>query len=175
MPTITKSVILQPGEQFTLPPGAILLGSDNASNIISSCEQTIPQLNYTSVILAWDVPDVIFDPEIDNRTNWMGVKIGTTYYSFTTPCPWISGALLRDQLNLLAVTVPFINTPTVEFDGDSFDGGERFVVRINILTTYKDEFYAVRTNVVNGNIGTGSSQAVSTAYVRFKEDPNSIL
>lgn len=174
MPTITKSVILQPGEQFTLPPGATLVGSDTSSDISSSCEQVITQLNYTNVILAWDIPDVSAE-EVYERTKWIGVKIGTTYYSFSGSIDWTSGFSLRDQLNLLAATAPFINTATCTFNDEPFDNGRRNVVYVNILDTYKDDFFAVRTNNVNGDIGSGIGMAISTAYVKFKEDPNSIL
>lgn len=50
---IYNSIVLQPGEQFTIPPGATLVGADDPESITSDCE--LPELEtlecYTAVLI----------------------------------------------------------------------------------------------------------------------------
>lgn len=180
MSLITKSVILQPGEPFTLPPGAVIIGSDDPTSLTNTCEEDIPLLVYTTVYLAWDIPDVSSssgsDLEATDRNEWIGLRIGATYYSFATPRAWTTTLGITQELEILSNTVYTIKDPAqTTFNGDPIDGGRRYLMSMQVLDNIKNDVYAVRKNTVNGDIGAGTGLSSSTMYVRFKEDLNSLL
>lgn len=90
--TIYKSVLLQPGEQFTLPPGAELISASDTDSISSTCDiSNLQGLNcYTFVFgnAGSDGNDSqLFESETAGESNVkaIGISVNGTDYLFSSP------------------------------------------------------------------------------------------
>ena len=83
---VYKSVTLQTGEQFVLPPGATLIGAESIDDLDSTCE--LPVLEGLTCYIARlgandDETEDIFLRE-DGLTTIEGIYLNNVYYPFTS-------------------------------------------------------------------------------------------
>ena len=79
------TVTLQPGEQFTLPPGAEIISVSNLANVSSSCEIPTNLETLACYIIAINAADDANSqsPAWSNDTTTLnGIFVGGTFYSF---------------------------------------------------------------------------------------------
>lgn len=111
---IYKSIVLQPGEQFILPPGAVLVSSTNVAATRSSCNDlsNIEDLEcYTFVFgnAASDGDETqLFEAFLFPV---VGFRIGGAYYNFDTPVFSHEDSSPKGQYDLTSL-VSIINTKT---------------------------------------------------------------
>jgi len=107
LPCTYKSVTLVPGEQFNLPPGAVIIGASNVSAITSTCPLPDPSEFenlgcYGFITVTWDGNSGA-DTEVweDTQTRFTGVVFNGQYYSFSSPRGYNdSGGVIAELQNL---------------------------------------------------------------------------
>lgn len=172
---IYKSVLLQPNEQFTLPPGAELIAAESADDLDSTCD--LPTTDtiecYTSFILlggnegtdsqAWEIEEGVSGGDVKLMGFATRNGSSTTITNFTSPYTFSSltgmspnEIALKSELEakLSGVfsiqVVPIMNDPT-----------RRFKLYITLKTTSE----------IAGSIFmilTTTSEGVGTVYVPFQ-------
>jgi len=92
--TITKAVTLLPGESFTLPPGATLIGASNPANITSTCP--LPTLETLACFVAMmggtdsdSAEDTYWEP--DSRARLVGFDLSGVRTLFPSPVGGVNG------------------------------------------------------------------------------------
>ena len=93
---IYKSITLQPGEPFTLPPGAVLVSADSPEDLESNCDQELEELAcYTLVVGNAESnggTSQLFESERPDQSNvkLIGISVNNVDYLFDNPILSIS-------------------------------------------------------------------------------------
>lgn len=131
--TIIKSVTLQAGESFVLPPGATLIGTDNASNFTSTCE--LPELETLScfgVVLAAFENDNADTEYFEQGTQYIkGFELSGVYYGFTADVvnTGANGTFDMTELyNKMKALLPAIIDGNTGYAGDATNGQRNYLV-----------------------------------------------
>lgn len=111
---IYKSIVLQPGEQFILPPGAVLVSSTNIAATQSSCNDlsNLEELECYTFVFGNAASD-------GNQTQLfeaflfpaVGFRVGGAYYSFDPPIYSHEDSTPKGQYDLTAI-ISTINAKT---------------------------------------------------------------
>lgn len=89
--TIYKSVTLQPGEPFTLPPGAVLISAESPDDISSTCDIDLEELACYTFVFGNAASDgnnsQLFESETAGKSNVkvIGISVNGTDYLFSSP------------------------------------------------------------------------------------------
>lgn len=104
--TLYKSINLESGEQFTLPPGAELISATNIAELESTCNLgTLEDLNCYAFVFgnAEDDgnDDQLFEATEHANTPVVGIKFNDTIYTFSSPFNAIPDYGVYDLANLI--------------------------------------------------------------------------
>lgn len=89
--TILKTITLQPGEQFVLPPGAEFVGATSVDELDSTCDDDLEGEELLCYALAFGNAEddgnngQIFESTDTSNTPVVGIKFNGTEYLFSTP------------------------------------------------------------------------------------------
>lgn len=147
--TIYKSVTLEPGEQFTLPPNSELIGASAPEQLDSTCDlPTLEELGCYAFTIGLNPEEgaasEIFEADNNSNIYISGIKVGNTSYSFSSP---VTSAVPTGLIDLVDLANK-INTA---------GAGE---VLLNVSTGFKLDY----------GIGTGSRATMN--YIVFKTLPS---
>ena len=170
------TITLQPGEQFSLPPGATLLSVTDVGAITSTCD--IPPLESLACYI---IPVYAADEvgcgtgvwEGGDNASLLGISVAGVYYEFPSPIPATSSGafytnLVSDFITSNSTLSGLLLDPTHDADADDACRGGAATVCFKTIPSIAPTIYIqLSTSLVSpSNVGM-DTRAYAIPYADF--------
>lgn len=176
MATIIKSVVLVPGEKFTLPPESTLIGSSNTVDLTSNCEiPTLEELSCYVAIIAAGADDGSSTQYYEgDAAHLLGYRLNGVVTYFAGAGATGGGHLPNDvsglfDLTALGTEIKTLLPAIIDTDGFGVSDNDRGGLNIFLIQTIPSIannlqlVYFTSTPISDPGVGTSDA----TTYIEF--------